>query len=112
MEACAVFIFAWGVVKIAKEFAASFYKTQAWQKNRAAFVANRRGLCEVCAKKGLIVPGVIVHHRQQLTQENINDPSITMAWENLQLLCRDCHGDAHAKGKRWKVDEMGRVTAR
>lgn len=71
------------------------------------------GLCERCLKRGLYVPGEIVHHIVELTPENINDPDVALNWNNLELVCRDCHGDAH-RGfeRRWKVDEMGRVAAR
>lgn len=49
---------------------------------------------------------------RELTPENIGDPAVSLAWDNLELLCRDCHGKAHGNERRYKVDEMGRVTAR
>jgi len=56
------------------------------------------------------VPGEIVHHKIHLTPENIHDPKIALNFDNLQLLCRDCHGKIHAKHqKRYKVDALGRV---
>ena len=96
-----------------REFAKTFYKSQAWKKCRDAYTKSQGGLCERCRAKGLIVPGVIVHHKIHISEDNITDPSITLCFDNLQLLCRDCHADAH-KGHtaRYKVDEIGRVTAR
>ena len=47
-----------------------------------------------------------------MTPENINDPAVSLAWGNLELLCRECHGKAHGDVKRYKVDEMGHVTIR
>ena len=38
----------------------------------------------------------IVHHKIALTPENINDPNITLNWENLELLCQDCHNKEHS----------------
>lgn len=93
-----------------KDFARSFYTSQAWDDCRKAYRKSVGGLCEVCRDKGLIVPGVIVHHKRPLTPDNINDPNITMGWDNLQFVCRECHAEIHgAKKKRYKVDEMGRV---
>lgn len=60
-----------------KEFAKSFYKSKKWQACRAAYIASRQqidgSLCEVCHE----AIGYIVHHKIQLTPENINDPTIT-----------------------------------
>lgn len=68
------------------------------------------GLCERCRKKGLIVPGEIVHHKVYISPDNINDPAITLNPDNLELLCRDCHAEEHAdRRKRYKLDDLGRV---
>lgn len=91
-------------------WAVSFYKSLAWKNTRAAFAASKKGLCEICLEKGLYVPGEIVHHKIHLTQNNINDESITLAWNNLQLVCRDCHAAIHsAHARRYRVDAQGRV---
>lgn len=93
-----------------REFAESFYKSKAWQQCRSAYAKSVGGLCECCLKRGLVKPGEIVHHKVKLSPENINDPVVTLSWGNLELLCRDCHAKAHGSVKRYKVDEMGRVT--
>lgn len=92
-----------------KEFAKKFYKSKAWQNTRKAYAASVGGLCEQCLKHGIYKAGEIVHHKQELSPDNINDTAISLCWDNLQLLCRDCHGKAHGNVKRYKVDEMGRV---
>lgn len=100
-----------------KEFAKSFYKSKAWQHTREAYAASVGWLCEDCLKRGMHTPGVIVHHIEPLTPENINDPLIALDWKNLRLVCRGCHGCEHSKkrykadeyGRRYKVDEYGRI---
>lgn len=93
-----------------KEYAESFYKSKEWKKCRAAYAKSVGNLCEICYAKGLIVPGVIVHHKIHITPENITNPSIALDWNNLQLVCRDCHAEIHARSsKRYKLDEFGRV---
>ena len=90
-----------------------FYKTDAWKNCRDAYAKSVGGLCERCLKKGRYEPGEIVHHRVHLNAQNINDPTVSLNWNNLELLCRQCHGDEHAKRvKRYRVDALGRVTAR
>ena len=71
------------------------------------------GLCEDCMANGIIKAGEIVHHIVPLTPENISDPNIALSWNNLRLVCRDCHAKEHdARARRYKVDEMGRVSIR
>lgn len=55
---------------------------------------------------------MIVHHKTELTPENINDPEITLGWRNLELLCLECHNKAHGNAEEvvrdgLKFDERG-----
>lgn len=91
---------------------ASFYYTPEWKKTRAAYAKSVGCLCEMCLKEGRITPSRIVHHKVFITPENVNDPSITLGWDNLMCVCMDCHAKIHSGiEKRFKVDELGRVTA-
>lgn len=45
------------------------------------------GLCEECHE----ALGYIVHHRTELTPENISDPAVTLDPSNLEYVCKDCH---------------------
>lgn len=99
---------------MAKEFTGGFYKTKAWQKTRNAYVKYRQGLCEECLAKGLYRKGEIVHHRVELTPENIDDPNITLSWDNLELVCRECHLEKHEMKhtKRFTILPDGSVTTK
>ena len=95
-----------------KDYAKAFYKSTAWQKCRASYIQSVGGLCERCLAKGLIVPGYIVHHKCHLTAWNIQDPSITLNWDNLEYLCQDCHNKEHFKEEhpsRFTILENGEV---
>ena len=87
-----------------------FYSSQAWKNCRAAYKKSVANLCERCYSRGIITRGEIVHHIKPLNAGNINDPAFTLSFDNLELLCRKCHGEIHA-GKRFAVDENGRITA-
>lgn len=97
-----------------REFAERFYKSKVWQRTRDLYADSVHGLCEDCLEKGEIVPGQIVHHLEELTPENINDPTITLAFSNLRLVCRDHHKQYHPKGRprRYCVDKSGRIILR
>lgn len=93
-----------------KDFAKEFYSSVAWKACRESYKKSVRGLCEVCLRKGIYKPGEIVHHKKHITPDNINDPTVTLAFDNLQLVCRDCHADLHKdRSKRYKVDALGRI---
>ena len=90
----------------------SFYFSIAWQRCREAYGKSKHNLCERCAAKGIITPGEIVHHKVPVTPRNMTDPSITVNWDNLQLLCRKCHAEVHGqKTRRYIIGEDGHVTA-
>ena len=68
--------------------------------------------CEECMKRGEYTPANLVHHRIHLNESNINDPSITLNFENLEAVCTECHNKIHyGTEKRYKVDEQGNVIA-
>ena len=94
---------------MARDFAKAFYKSKAWQVCRAGFIKSRVGLCEDCLARGLYTPGKIVHHKVHLTPDNITDPMIALSWDNLKLVCQDCHAAEHAAEKRYTFDAMGNV---
>lgn len=106
---------------MAKDYAKAFYHSKAWHECREGYISYVGGLCERCLRNGLFVPGIIVHHKQHLTADNIKDPTIALSWSNLELLCRDCHNDEHmdemkagtqrhhGRKLRYRIDEFGRV---
>jgi len=76
-----------------KPWAKKFYKSKAWQDCRDAYIKSVFGLCERCG-----AGAKIIHHKTELTPENINDPNITLNWENLEAVCQDCHNTIHHGG--------------
>jgi len=100
---------------MAKDFARAFYDSPAWKRTRRAYASSVGGLCERCLRSGRYVAGVIVHHINHLTPENIQDPDVTLNWNNLELVCRDCHAQIHEDEirrrapRRYRVDKFGRV---
>ncbi len=94
-----------------KEYAKSFYKSQAWKDCRNAYAARVHHLCENCLARGIYKPGEIVHHIEHITPENISNPEITLNFNNLELVCRDCHAEKHKAKKifRYEISPDGHV---
>ena len=75
---------------MAQDFAQPFYNSGAWHRCRKAYAASKDYLCEICGE-----PGDIVHHKERLPPENINDPMVALNWEKLQLVCTRCHNQIY-----------------
>lgn len=99
---------------MAKDFAKAFYRSRAWIDCKRAYAASVGGLCEECRAKGKIEPGVIVHHIVHLNPQNIGDPTISLAFSNLKLLCHACHDKTHGYGpsKSYKFLPDGTIVPR
>jgi hypothetical protein len=98
--------------RMSKDFSRKFYSSQVWNNCRAAYMNSVNHLCERCLQNGLIVPAEIVHHKIELTPDNITNPDITLNFNNLEAVCRECHSDIHKRReKRFKIMEDGRVIA-
>lgn len=69
------------------------------------------GMCERCFSRGVFRPAKVVHHIEHVTPENVNDPHVTLSYDNFQRLCQDCHAAVHAGGEESRVtfDEFGNV---
>lgn len=80
---------------MAKDFARKFYNSKAWKQCREGYIESVNGLCERCLARGKMRPGKILHHIKYLTPTNINDPYVTLNWDNLEYLCQECHNEEH-----------------
>jgi len=101
-----------------RDFAKGLYSSQRWQDTRAAYMSSVCGLCEDCLAKGIYKPAAIVHHIEHVEPWNIDNPEITLSWNNLRAVCRECHAQEHSdmyhkknfkNKKRYRVFEDGSI---
>lgn len=71
-----------------------FYATKKWKKLRDNYLAEHP-ICERCAAAGIASVAEHVHHKIELTEENVKDPNISLNEDNLEALCFDCHRKEH-----------------
>lgn len=82
-----------------------FYHSKEWVRCRAAYRSSKNHTCEHCGK-----PGWVVHHKTPLNDSNVDNPSISLDYSNLMLLCPACHDAIHhrinnkAKGREEPTD--------
>ena len=71
-----------------------FYASKKWQKCRDAYLSEHP-VCERCLLVGRANPAEIVHHKEELNQDNYKDPFISLNPDNLEALCLECHNKEH-----------------
>ena len=80
------------------------YNSKQWKRTREAYTLSKFGICERCGTPN----AKQVHHKKYLTPENINNPDITLSFDNLELLCDVCHQKEHfAEKQEYSFDENG-----
>lgn len=77
-----------------------FYRQPRWIKLRKTLLherVNEEGLliCEHCGKPILKDYDAILHHKEELTPQNVNDPNIAYNPDNLAFVHARCHNDIH-----------------
>lgn len=53
-----------------------------------------------------------MHHRIEIDPVTINNPEVALNWDNLELLCRECHAEEHnerSKGRRYVIGADGKI---
>lgn len=51
----------------------------------------------VCNRCGGVA--TLAHHITPLNEGNVQDPTISLNWDNLEPLCIDCHAQHHSGGR-------------
>lgn len=92
---------------MSQSFAKKFYRSLAWRQCRTAYIASIYGLCAKCDNE----PGLILHHKIALNSQNINNPDITLNFDNLEFLCLTHHNAINGKQaeQRYFFDSNGNV---
>lgn len=102
---------------MARKFAEAFYNSKKWKKARESYILHRKsvdgGMCESCHQR----PGHIVHHKTELTPENIADPDVALNFENFKFDCHVCHNKENKRKDevdglvQYEFDEEGQLIA-
>lgn len=72
--------------EMAKEWAQTFYKSQAWKMLRKRALIRDGFTCKFCGARA-----TEVDHIKELTPDNITDRKVSLNLDNLQSLCHVCH---------------------
>ena len=91
---------------MAREFSRDFYNGTRWRKCAKEYAKSKLYICERCHNQYRPKPGkkrrYIVHHKEPLTTDNIDD----------EYIAYECHNTTHAPsgpGRRMTFDEDGNL---
>lgn len=79
-----------------------FYRSKDWIKFRRYYIDKRQATqgmlkCDRCGKILFYKYDVILHHKHELDDNNVNDPAIATNEDNIMMLCFKCHNDVHER---------------
>lgn len=83
-----------------------FYRSKEWADFRAYLIAERTAADgfvydEITGKPIVKAYDIILHHKTELTLENVNDISITLNPENIQIVSFRTHNEIHNRFGSW-----------
>lgn len=78
----------------------AFYKSAKWEAFRENIISERTEpdgtlRCTHCGKAITHKYDTIVHHIEELTDENVADAMISLNPDNVEIICFKCHNEAH-----------------
>lgn len=81
-----------------------FYNSTGWRKLSKFYAQSKGWVCECCHNKNIdrskpIYGQLHCHHKEELTELNINDPEVALNVDNLILLCVTCHNKIHGESE-------------
>lgn len=81
----------------------SFYKSDAWIRCRREY-KNKVYYCEICSIKGNVVKGDYVLHKRPLKRNEYYNADVSLDFDNLILLCKDCYSKRHKQDNNTQTE--------
>ena len=80
----------------------AFYRSPQWLAFSSTLKAERRNsegfvICDLCGKPIVKAYDCIAHHKIELTDCNVDDVSVALNPENIELLHFECHNERHRR---------------
>lgn len=79
-----------------------FYKSKQWEAFRKVIIEQRTDAdgyvhCCECGKPILQKYDLIIHHKQELSEANVNDVMVALNPDNVECICFKCHNKIHER---------------
>lgn len=78
----------------------SFYRSKQWEQLREQIKLERidesgKLICAYCGKEIVNRYDAICHHKEELTEDNVNDPVVSLNPDNIEVVHHKCHNEIH-----------------
>lgn len=89
-----------------------FYKSKKWEAFRKVIIEQRTDAdgfvhCAVCGKPILKKYDLIIHHKKELSEDNVNDSMIALNPDNVECVHFRCHNQIHERFGYNKTSSVG-----
>ena len=79
-----------------------FYRSKEWEAFRLVVIADRTDddgyvHCAECGKPIINRYDLIIHHKQELSEANVNDATVSLNPDNVECICFRCHNRVHER---------------
>lgn len=75
----------------------NFYTLKPWRDLAYSLKIKAGGTCNRCGKTVLDFKYLIGHHKVELTEDNVDDVTISLNPDNVEIICLTCHNNAHRR---------------
>ena len=77
-----------------------FYKSKQWEAFRKVIIEERTDQdgfvhCAICGKPILKKYDLIIHHKKELSEDNVNDAMVALNQDNVECVHFRCHNQIH-----------------
>lgn len=85
----------------------TFYRSKEWEQLRTVLLLERVDgngdiICEHCHRPIVKAYDCIAHHKNPLTETNVNDVTISLNPDNIALVHHSCHNQIHNRFGSWQ----------
>lgn len=74
-----------------------FYTSKAWRDLAYTLKIEANGKCQRCGKAVMDFKFLIAHHKENITEENLNNILISLNSKNIEIICHGCHDKEHRR---------------
>lgn len=74
-----------------------FYISKPWRDLSYNLKIERKGKCEWCGARPLHFSSLIGHHKEELTELNVDNINVSLNPNKIEIICQQCHNKEHRR---------------
>lgn len=75
----------------------NFYCRKPWRDLSYSLKIEANGKCNRCKESILDFKYLIAHHKVELTEDNVDEPNISLNPKLIEIICHQCHNKEHRR---------------